>query len=101
MDDTPLFRELAAEHLARGGRHRWIAEPDTAPIEPEVPVGRHGDDDADSVANQADPDWSPDERDEHAHDDQGCDQAQDQPDRWVGVQRDPDALPITREAADA
>lgn len=58
----------------------------------EVLVARHGDDDGDGLANQADPDWRQDERDEHAHDDGACDQWQEDPDRWVGVTRDPEVL---------
>lgn len=61
---------------------------------------RHGDDDHDHLANQSDPDYTPpDERDEHAHDDAACDPEQAQPERWEGVQRDPDTLPVT-EAPD-
>ena len=35
---------------------------------------------------------APDQRDPDAHDDAGCDQHQTDPDRWVGVTRDPVAL---------
>jgi hypothetical protein len=88
---TPLFDALWRIH-GRPGRH--ALNPDRRVM------ARHHDDDADGVANQADPDWRPDARDEHAHDDEACDQAQAQPDRWIGVQRDPDLLPIGGEVTD-
>lgn len=84
---TPLFDALWVV-AGLGGRH---ARTPTG----EVSMPRHGDDDADGVANQADPDWRPDARDEHAHDDEACDQTQEQPDRWVGAERDLDLLPVT------
>lgn len=41
-----------------------------------------------------------DMRDEYAHGDDACDQAQERPDLWQGVQRDPDMLPVGGAAGD-
>jgi hypothetical protein len=62
-------------------------------------MGRHGDDDLDGLANHADPDWRPDARDEHALDDEACDQFGEHPERWVGVTREPHQLPVRESDA--
>lgn len=85
--------------------HRWLHDPALGWLdileEDTDHMARHHDDDHDGTVNQSDDDWRPDQRDDHAHDDDACDQAQEQPDRWVGVQREPDALPIGGSVDDA
>ena len=53
-------------------------------------MGRHTDVDGDGLADHD----TVDQRDEHAHDDDACDPEGLQPDRWHGVQRDVDRLPV-------
>lgn len=54
-----------------------------------VAGGRHQDIDGDGLADHG----LVDQRDEHALDDEATDPEQRQPDRWVGVTRDPVRVP--------
>lgn len=86
---VPIYERLRQEYSGGPGigRHRLTGH--GGPTE-EIPMARHYDVDGDGLADHG----LVDQRDDHAHDDEACDQEQAQPDRWTGVTRDPDWLPV-------